>query len=112
MPISIDSINQLKTHLEGVMERSDHHAQNVYKSVPVLVGLIIWKANSIEARTHTGKNANMIWFTTEKQRRYAIVFNHIEYKIEIRENSQQGRALLYIDNSTSFTELLSFFEAV
>lgn len=110
MPIRINSIAMLKKHLDGVMNRADHHAQQVYKIVLPLVGLVAWKATDIDARTHEGKSANMIWFTTATGARYAIVFNHEDRKIDIRDRSQQGNNLLSIDNQTSIDDLIAFFE--
>lgn len=110
MALEIDSIDQLKTHIAGVMERADHHAQNVYKIVLPLVGLVIWKAANIRARTYAGNTANMIWFDTESGDSYAIVFNHEEHKIDIRNRGQQGDNLLSIDNRTPMDTLIRFFD--
>lgn len=110
MSIKINSIAMLKKHIDGVMERADHHAQQVYKVVLPLVGLVVWKASDIDARTHEGKAANMIWFTTASGARYALVFNHEQRKIDIRDRSQQGNNLLSIDNNTPLDDLIAFFE--
>ncbi|TGM25414.1 hypothetical protein [Leptospira meyeri] len=109
MAIEIDSIELLKKHIEGVMARADHHAQSVYKSVLPIVGLIVWKAMNIRARTNKGEQANMVWFETSKDQ-YAMVFNHEKAKIEIRERTQQGRTIAFLDNSNSIEDLIKIFE--
>ncbi len=109
MPLNIDSIVTLKEHITGVMERADHHARSVYKIVLPLIGLVTWKADNIQARTNQGETANMIWFEVNKKR-YALVFNHKNRKIEIRENSQQGKSVIQIDNDTNIDDLIDIFE--
>jgi hypothetical protein len=109
MAITIKSIDQLKVHIEGVMQRADHHAQSVYKVVLTLVGLVAWKADKIDARTQEGRNANVIWFEV-KGKRYAIVFNHENSCIDIRDRSQQGNNLMSIDNDTDVDKLIKFYE--
>lgn len=111
MAIEIDSINDLKHHLTGVMNRADHHAQEVYKIVLPLVGLITWKADRIIARTREGSNANMIWFEAG-EKRFAVVFNHEAAKIDIRENSIQGRVLQQLDNRSDLDSIVTFFEGI
>lgn len=109
MAITIESIDQLKNHIEGVMQRADHHAQSVYKIVLTLVGLVAWKAEKIDARTQIGRNANVIWFEVSGNR-YAVVFNHENSCIDIRNRTQQGNNLMSIDNSTDIDKLITFFQ--
>ena len=111
MAIEIDSIDDMKQHLSGVMERADHHALEVYKIVLPLVGLIAWKADKIVARTHEGTNANMIWFESG-EKRFAVVSNHNSAKIDIRERNQQGKVLMQLDNRSDLDSLIGFFESI
>ncbi|MCG9874334.1 MAG: hypothetical protein MH321_06060 [Leptospiraceae bacterium] len=111
MALNIDSIELLKQHVAGVMERADHHAKSVYKIVLPLIGLVVWKADNIQARTNQGETANMIWFEVVNKR-YALVFNHIKRKIEIREKSQQGKSIIEIDNDTNLGELIDIFNTL
>lgn len=111
MPITISEIQALRRHISGIMERANHHAQNVYKVAPMLCGLIIWKADTIEIRMHEGSNANMIWINVANSR-YALTYNHESAGIEIRERSQQGETLMTINNDTDPDEIIALFSAL
>lgn len=112
MAIKISSIDDLKTHMTGIMSRANHHAMNVKEIIPTLVGLIIWKANNIDARQYDGNSANMIWFTVDSGSKYAIIYNHTNSSIEIKKDSMNGQIIFTINNSTLLTDLLAFFEAL
>lgn len=112
MAIKISSIDDLKTHMTGVMSRADHHALNVKEIIPTLVGLIVWKANNIDARQYNGSSANMIWFTVDSGNKYAIIYNHTNSFIEIKKDSMNGPIVFTINNSTVISNLLKFFETL
>jgi hypothetical protein len=64
MPLTVADLKTLEEYLDGVMNRSDHHAKTVGGIALALVGAVLWKKdpNPIEMRTHDGKAANILWF--------------------------------------------------
>ncbi len=109
MAISIDSIETLQTYLNGVMERADDHAGQVEGVALALLGAVVWRSTGeIEVREYAGNPANIIWFFVGNQR-YALVYNHKNLKIELRERTQSGTALAEFDNSTTYQEVIDVF---
>ena len=110
MALSISTLTLLTEYINGVMDRANHHAQNINEVVLALVGAVIWKATQdIEVRTYQGEMANILWLTIDS-RRYAIAFNHHTGRIEIRERSTQGTVIHEFDNSVTNDEVKRIFE--
>ncbi|CAD5356948.1 hypothetical protein [Citrobacter freundii] len=104
MAIKANDIEILHRYAQGVMERSEHHAQNVGVVALTLLGGVIWKAvpGSIEIRTYNGNLANMVWWKSESsQKNYAISYNHETLEIEMRDESVKGDVLFSLSNSTA-----------
>ena len=109
MAIAIDSIEILQNYFKGVLERAEHHAGNVEGVSLALIGAIIWKADrEIEVRQYDGRPANVLWFWTEGNK-YAMIYNHSSEQIELRERSQNGRAINSFDNTTTYKDIINVF---
>ena len=109
MAISIDSIQTLQTYLSGVMGRADHHAGQVEGVALALLGAVVWRSTGeISVREYAGNPANIIWFFVGKER-YALVYNHENFKIELRERTQGGNSIAEFDNSTTYQEVINIF---
>ncbi|WP_196615814.1 hypothetical protein [Citrobacter braakii] len=113
MAIKANDIEILHRYAQGVMERSEHHAQNVGVVALTLLGGVIWKAvpGSIEIRTYNGNLANMVWWKSESsQKNYAISYNHETLEIELRDESVKGDVLFSLSNSTAPESVLKMLE--
>ena len=103
MPIKADDIDTLHKYAVGVMNRSDHHAENVGAVALTLLGGVIWRAKpgSIKIREYDGKLANVVWWTSEfTEQKYAVSYNHKTSEIEIREGNVNGDAIHTLSNRT------------
>ncbi len=111
MAKEITDIDLLQKYLEGVMERSEHHANEVNEIVLALIGAVIWKKNSkhIKVREHAGELANVLWWYSKDDRRYAFKYNHEQKKIELRKDTFRGDLVMAFDNNTKIDEIINLF---
>jgi len=110
MAITLDSIDTLKTYLNGVMGRADHHAGNVEGVSLTLLGAVMWKSTGeIEVKQYDGRPANMLWFFVGNNR-YAMRYDHAGEQIELRDRTREGEVLARFDNNTSYQEIITVFE--
>ncbi len=110
MPRDITDIEILKDYIIGVMERSEHHANNIDNIVLAIVGAIIWKKDSDPIKVHTkqGEMKNVIWVKINGNK-YAFSYNHDSQSVELREESTQGSVVCSINNSTPLDEVKKYF---
>lgn len=109
MALTITTLTLLNQYINGVMERADHHAQNVNEIVLTLGGAVIWKATQdVEVRTYNNETANILWLTVG-QNRYALAFNHQTGDIELRERTQNGAVLATFNNATTSNQVKQIF---
>jgi hypothetical protein len=103
MTIKANDIDILHKYASGVMNRSDHHAENVGAVALTLLGGVIWRAKpgSINIRQYDGNLANVVWWTSEfTGHKYAVSYNHKTFEIEIREGTVNGNVLHSLSNET------------
>lgn len=106
----VSNLEDLKVYFNGVMERADHHANEVNEIILALVGCVMWKLDgNLRIREYDGAPANMLWMDI-KDTRYCFNYNHLEGYIEIRKESAKGVVLKTFTNTTTLGELKSFFE--
>ena len=113
MPTRVNNLSILKTYLEGVIKRADHHAEKVNKIVFDLVGYIIYVHNvdkPIEIRSNNnGKTGNILWvYFGEK--RYAFSYNHKDGNIDFKSDSSTGDIITKFNNFSTPDEILSIFK--
>lgn len=109
MALTITTLTLLNQYINGVMERADHHGQNVNEIVLTLAGAVIWKATQdVEVRTYNDETANILWLTVDGHR-YAIAYNHQTFNIEIRDRNQNGTVLATFNNSNTALEVKNVF---
>ncbi len=112
MPLTITTLTLLNEYINGVMNRADHHGQNVNEIVLTLAGAVIWRATQdVEVRTYNDETANILWLTINGHR-YAIAYNHLTGDIEIRDRNQNGSVLATFNNSTSATVVKAIFSGL
>lgn len=110
MAITLNSIDTLKSYLNGVMGRADHHAGNVEGVALALLGAVMWKSTGeIEVKQYDGRPANMLWFFVGSNR-YAMRYDHSNEQIELRDRTRDGDVLARFDNNTSYQEIITVFE--
>jgi hypothetical protein len=109
MALTITTLTLLNEYINGVMNRADHHAQNVNEVVLTLAGAVIWRATQdVEVRTYNNETANILWLTVNGHR-YALAFNHQTGNIEIRDRNQNGAVLATFNNSNTAADVKAVF---
>lgn len=109
---TVTEIDELQCYLQGVIDRANHHAQEVNTVVAVLVGAVIWvKEGPIEIRTYRGRMVNCIRFQTHG-RSYVMGYSHEEGEVQVRANRQGGRVLQRFDNNSTAADVLTFFSTL
>lgn len=109
MALTITTLTLLNEYINGVMNRADHHAQNVNEVVLTLAGAVIWRATQdVEVRTYNNETANILWLTVNGHR-YALAFNHQTGNIEIRDRNQNGSVLATFNNSNTAADVKAVF---
>lgn len=112
MSITIHQIDTLKDYFNGVMNRADHHADNVNEIVLALIGGVIWRAEgNFEVKQYDGAPANILWMNVAGKR-YCFKFNHETWKIECCEGGHSGNVLREFDNQTPISEIKNFFAKI
>jgi CII-binding regulator of phage lambda lysogenization HflD len=114
MALSVSDLETLETYLNGVMNRSQHHAETVGAVALALIGAVLWKKDNgepIKVRTRSGSTANVLWVEINGNR-YALVYNHRKECIELHERTQTGRVLHRFTNETPVTEVWRVFEGL
>ena len=109
MALTITTLDLLNRYINGVMDRADHHGQNVNEIVLTLAGSVIWKATQdVEVRTYNDETANILWLVVGSNR-YALAFNHQTGNIELRERTQNGNVLAVFNNLTTAAQVKTVF---
>jgi hypothetical protein len=109
MALTITTLTLLNEYINGVMNRADHHGQNVNEIVLTLAGAVIWRATQdVEVRTYNDETANVLWLTVNGYR-YAIAYNHQTSNIEIRDRNQNGIVLATFNNASTAADVKTIF---
>ena len=114
MPLSVKDVDQLRKYLSGVMDRADHHANNVNEIALALVGAILWRKDDdahIKVMAQNGETKNVLWVRIG-QKRYAFSYNHRTGKIEMRTGSIQGKPIQSFSNKTALSKVRKVFEVL
>lgn len=114
MPLAIKDVDTLKTYIEGVMKRADHHASNVSGAALALVGAIVWRkddTDEIEVMESQGDLKNVLWVKIGGKR-YAFSYEHGSQSIEMREGSTQGNVLHRFTNATPMKDVEDIFRGL
>ena len=112
MATTIQNIEVLREYLSGVLDRANHHAQNVNEIALAIAGGIIWRTtNNIKVMSKEGDMKNVLWLQVDK-RRLCFVYNHSIGNIEVREGSIQGNVVESFNNNTPIAMIKSFFETI
>jgi Integron cassette protein VCH_CASS1 chain len=110
MPQQVTDIDVLRNYLQGVMDRADHHAQNINEVVLAVAGGVVWKKDDdpLEVMIREGEMKNVLWFKVNRDR-YALSYNHDTGEIELRRNTTQGPVVASFCNAMSTSQVRSIF---
>jgi len=114
MALTVTEIEELRSYLQAVMARADHHAGDVKHVALALAGAILWKktdAEPIKVMVREGQTTNVLWVRI-RDTRYAFSYNHDLGQIEMREDSTHGSTIQTFTNSTSLATIYTFFESL
>jgi hypothetical protein len=112
MPTTIQNIEVLREYLTGVLDRANHHAQNVNEIALAIAGGIIWKTtDNITVLSKDGEMKNVLWLQVA-DRRLCFAYNHNNGNIEVREGSTQGNVIESFNNTTPIGDVKNFFESL
>jgi len=110
MATTLHNIDILRDYLAGVLDRANHHAQNVNEIALAIAGGIIWRTtNDIRVLSREGEMKNVLWLQVS-ERRLCFVYNHNTNAIEIRDGSTHGTVLASFSNTTPIGDVKHFFE--
>ncbi len=110
MALTITTFEALNDYIHKVMERADHHGQNVNEIVLAIAGAVLWRATQdVEVRSNNNDGTgNVLWLTINGNR-YVLAYNHNTFNIEIRQDSMQGAVLASFNNSNSIDQVKGVF---
>lgn len=110
MATTIENIEILREYLKGVLDRANHHAQNVNHIVLAIAGGIIWRSNNnIKVLSREGNMKNVLWIEVSNNK-FCFVYNHDSENIDVRESSIQGKTIKSFNNNTPIDDVKIFFE--
>ena len=113
MPQQVTDIEVLKNYLRGVMDRADHHAQNVNEIALAVAGGVIWRKDDepIEVMVREGEMKNVLWLRVDGNR-YALSYNHDTREIELRQGTTQGNVIGSFSNRMTNNEVRQIFASL
>ena len=113
MSKKITEIDEFQKYLKGVLNRANHHAQDVDKIILSLAGAIVWAKDSvpIEVLVQGGKTGNVLWIYIHNIK-YAFSYNHESNEIEMRKDSTQGKTIFTFSNKTEVSDIVNFFNSL
>jgi hypothetical protein len=111
MAITLDTIDIIHEYINRVMEKSNHHAQNVDGIALSLMGAVVWKSKDIKVREYNGKTGNILWFEVNGNR-YAFRYEHTPQRIELLKDSLTGNLLHTFDNNSTLSQVINVFNTL
>src|SRR5437763_1847728 len=110
MPQTVATVDVLQQYIRGVMERAEHHANNVDEICLAIAGAIVWrKDGELQVMARDGDMKNVLWLHVNG-RQYALSYYHDAGAIEVRAGSTHGATLASFTNATSLADVKRFFE--
>ena|SRR5579885_2641334 len=114
MPLEVAEVTDLQNYLLGVVNRADHHADNVrYVVLPLVGAMLLFKDvdRPIQVRTHAGSPANVLWVHIGGAQ-YVFSYDHEARSIVVKRGTVRGEVLERFTNSTTVPEILRAFETL
>ena|ERR1035438_8017037 len=114
MPLQVDDVSTLQQYLADVVNRADHHADNVrYVVLPLIGAIVLFKSpdHEIKVLTQDGETKNVLWVHI-RDSKYAFSYDHHSESIVMKRGSTQGPVLAHFTNATTVPEILNVFGAL
>jgi hypothetical protein len=110
MPQQVTDVDVMRDYLRGVMNRADHHAQQVNEIALAVAGGVIWRKNDdpLEVMVREGDMKNVLWFKVNDQR-FTLSYNHGTSEIELRRGTTQGSIIASFSNATTASQVRTVF---
>ena len=110
MPQEVTEIDVLRDYLRGVLNRADHHAQNINEVSLSVAGGVVWRKDDdpLEVMAREGEMKNVLWFKVNRKR-YALSYNHNTGEIELRQNTTQGPVIASFSNAMTNAQVRTTF---
>jgi hypothetical protein len=116
MPIQISSPEQMREHVKSIREKAQHHAPNVIKLWPALVGYCYSYSDrdDYHARATASGDMGLQSWVTINSKRLALTYNYRDGgrsngRVDISHNSI---LLISLNNATTLDEIFQFFESL
>lgn len=113
MKTDVNEINTLRTYLDGVASRANHHAHNVQDVAPAIAGHIIANKDNDPIKIHTvsGDLKNALWVKI-RGKDYFFRYDHDTETIQIKDGNNRGTLRHSIDNNTTHAQLTQIFSTL
>lgn len=114
MPLQVDDITELQNYLAGVVQRANHHGQNVRHVVLALVGAIVRYKNpnhSIKVYAREGATGNVLWVHIGNAQ-YAFSYDHQSDSIVLKRGTTQGQVIANFTNATTIPQIEQIFDGL
>jgi len=106
----VSNLSDIQDYFNGVMNRANHHAENVNAIIIALMGCVIWKSEGkFWVREYDGAPANMLWMDV-RGITYCFRYDHARDIVEMREKSAKGKVIKEFSNQNTLQDLKDFFE--
>lgn len=92
MPIKIKSVDDMRRYFKAVVERGEHHGEQVKEALYPLAGFLFAYTDDnsdLKVKTYDGKAKNVIWFQINGCT-YVMSYNHEDVQIDFRRDGLQG----------------------
>ncbi len=110
MAITVTAIKELQEYFNGIMDRANHHANNVDEVILTLAGGVIWKStDDFKVRTYNGEMANILWMYVDNKT-YCFKFDHNSGDILVCKDGHNGNVVATFNNQSTATEIKDFFD--
>jgi hypothetical protein len=114
MAEQLNDISALQTYLHGVVNRADHHADNIREVIYTLIGTVVHFKNPqrpIKVASRQGATANVLWVWIGESR-YAFSYDHKSGSVVLKLGSTQGKVLARFTNATKTADIVQFFSGL
>lgn len=114
MPLQVDDVATLRNYLTGVVERADHHGENVRYVVFPLVGAIILFKNpdqDLKVFAREGSTGNVMWVPIGDAT-CVFSYEHQTRSIVMKHGTTHGEIVARFTNATTVPEILHIFEGL
>jgi hypothetical protein len=111
MALTVETIDIWREYLQGVMNRANHHAQNVNEIALALIGAIIWRStDEVKVMEREGEAKNILWMCVNG-RNFCFTYDHSNGGfIAMREGNSRGNIIHRFTNQTTNSEVKEIFE--